>query len=68
MKLSGYWKENGYSVVLKTDYDGLDSFNKIYISKVFTDTPVPDYVLDLPNIEWGGQGSFMIKHHDCRMK
>lgn len=41
MKLSAYHKSLGNSVVLKTDYDGLEAFDKVYISKVFTDTVVP---------------------------
>ena len=38
MKLSTYYKNLGYEVILKTDYDGLDAFDKVFISKVFTDT------------------------------
>ena len=41
MKISSYHKQNGDSVILKTNYDDLDSFDKVYISKVFTDTEVP---------------------------
>ena len=41
MKLSAYHKKMGDIVTLKTDYDNLDIFDKVYISKVFTDTEVP---------------------------
>ena len=41
MKLSTYYKNLGYEVILKTDYDGLDAFDKVFISKVFTDTEIP---------------------------
>ena len=41
MKLSSYHKQMGDSVILKTDYDNLDVYDKVYISKVFTDTEVP---------------------------
>ena len=41
MKLSAYHKSIGDSVSLKTDYDNLNVFDKVYISKVFTDTEVP---------------------------
>ena len=61
MKISGYYKEKGYDVVLKRDYDGLEAFEKVFISKVFTDTPFPDEVLKLPNVEYGGTGFFYDK-------
>ena len=41
MKLSSFYKREGHSVVLKTDYEGLDAFDKVFISKVFTDTEIP---------------------------
>lgn len=61
MKISSYYKSNGYDVILKTDYQGLDIFDKVFISKVFTDTPVEDSVLKLPNVEYGGTGFFYDK-------
>lgn len=66
MKLSGYFKSYGWFVKLKTDYDGLDQFHKVFIAKVFTDTPIPDgglfgNVLELPNVEYGGTGFFFDK-------
>lgn len=63
-KISGYWKAQGASVELKLDYEGLDQYNKVFISKVFTDTPVPEGVLDLPNVEYGGTGFFFDKAPD----
>lgn len=41
MKLSGFYKELGALVHLKLDYEALQEYDKVYISKVFTDTPVP---------------------------
>lgn len=41
MKLSSFYKREGHGVVLKTDYEGLDAFDKVFISKVFTDTEIP---------------------------
>jgi len=41
MKLCAWHKQNGCTVSLKTDYDKLDSFDKVYISKVFTITEIP---------------------------
>lgn len=55
MKLSGYYKGLGNKVELKADYENLDTYDKVFISKVFTDTKVDDYILLLPNVEWGGE-------------
>ena len=41
MKISAYHKKRGDSVTLKTDYNELDKFDKVYISKVFVKTTVP---------------------------
>jgi len=68
-KLSAYWKEKGADVVLKLDYENLDEFDHVYISKVFTDTWVPEWIQEgvdmetgetnLPeNIHVGGTGFF----------
>lgn len=61
MKLSGYWKEQGADVVLKLDFEGLASFDKVFISKVFTDTVIPNEVLSIPNVQYGGTGFFYDK-------
>ena len=61
MKLSGYHRERGDEVVLKLDYEGLDAFDRVFLSKVFTDTKVPDGVLELPNLSYGGTGFFYDK-------
>ena len=61
MKLSGYYKSQGHNVVLKTDYQGLDEFDRIFLSKVFTDTQVPEDVLELGNLECGGTGFYYDK-------
>lgn len=61
MKISAYYKGLGYTVVLKTDYDDLNIFDKVFISKVFTDTEVDESVLDLPNVSYGGTGFFYDK-------
>lgn len=63
MKISGYHKSRGDSVTLKTDYDGLNAYDKVYIAKVFTDTRIPDggifgSPLDLPNVACGGTGFY----------
>ena len=61
MKLSSYYKELGNKVILKTDYEHLEDFDKVYISKVFTATPIPNEVLTLSNVEYGGTGFFYDK-------
>ena len=58
MKLSGYHKGRGDDVALKTDYEGLDKFDRVYLSKVFTDTEVPEGVLGMGNVSYGGTGFF----------
>ena len=58
LKLSNYYKSLGDEVVLKTDYDGLVAYDYVFISKVFTDTPVPATALKLRNVSYGGTGFF----------
>ena len=61
MKLSGYYKELGNDVELKLDYEDLWLYDKVFISKVFTDTPIDENILQLPNVEYGGTGFFYDK-------
>lgn len=61
MKISAYHKQKGSNVQLLLDYDDIPEYDKVYISKVFTDTPVPDGVLGLPNVQYGGTGFFYDK-------
>lgn len=61
MKLSAFYKQEGNTVVLKTDYDNLNEYDKVFISKVFTDTEIPAEVLILKNITYGGTGFFFDK-------
>lgn len=61
MKLSGYYKALGYNVNLKIDYNNLELYDKVFISKVFTDTPIDEKILQLPNVEYGGTGFFYDK-------
>lgn len=49
MKISSYHKSFGDTVVLKTNYENLRVFDKVYISKVFTDTEVPGEPEDKSN-------------------
>lgn len=61
MKMSGYYKELGHQVMLKTDYNELEQFDKVFISKVFTDTPIEELIFSMPNVEYGGTGFFYDK-------
>lgn len=61
MKISSYHKSKGDEVVLKLNYDGLESFDIVYISKVFTDTAVPDGVIEKDNVVHGGTGFYYDK-------
>lgn len=61
MKLSGYHKELGDNVSLLLDYNNIQNFDKVYISKVFTDTKVPEDILKLNNVEYGGTGFYYDK-------
>lgn len=65
-KLSGYWKRQGEEVELLLDYDHLDEYDRVYISKVFTDTPIPDWLLEYveknpDRIQIGGTGFYFDK-------
>lgn len=33
MKISSYFKSAGYAVELKTNYDGLENFHKVYVAR-----------------------------------
>lgn len=61
MKISGYYKEQGHHVALLLSYDEIENYDKIFISKVFTDTSVPEGVTDLSWVEYGGTGFFFDK-------
>ena len=58
MKLSSYHKGIGDNVKLLTEYRDLDRYDKVFISKVFTDTPIDESALSLPNVSYGGTGFF----------
>lgn len=61
MKISAFYKELGCEVILKTDYEDLELYDKVFISKVFTDTSIDEKVLDMPNVSYGGTGFFYDK-------
>lgn len=58
MKISAFQKENGHSVKLLESYDDIDSYDKVYISKVFTYTNIPEGITSMSNVKIGGTGFF----------
>ena len=68
MKLSGFHKENGDSVELKTDYENLSVYDCVFISKVFTDTAVPEAFWNFPMSATAAPGFITIRHRNCRMR
>lgn len=63
MKISGYFKSRGDNVQLLTNYDNFPRFDKVFVAKVFSDTPIPNdglfgSVLNQPNVTCGGTGFF----------
>lgn len=61
MKISSYHKKCGDTVTLLLSYDDIAFFDKVYISKVFTDTFVDDKYLRCSNVVFGGTGFFYDK-------
>lgn len=61
MKIAGYYKEMGNNVELLTTYDNIKDYDIVFISKVFTDTPINDSILEADNVKYGGTGFFYDK-------
>ncbi|MCJ7637782.1 MAG: hypothetical protein MUO21_09865, partial [Nitrososphaeraceae archaeon] len=61
MKISGYYNNKGNDTELILDYNDLNSYDKIYISKVFTYTNIPIDINNHPKIKIGGTGFFFDK-------
>lgn len=62
MKIAGYHRGQGDDVELITDY-GIDFsvYDKVYLSKVFSFTKVPEQILQLSNVQYGGTGFYYDK-------
>ena len=58
MKISAFMKERGHDIELLFDYNVIDSYDKIYLSRVFTFTNIPVDVDSYKNIEYGGTGFY----------
>lgn len=61
LKISGYYKDLGYEVHLLETYDDIDKYDQVYVSKVFTDTKVPEWLKDTDKIHLGGTGFYFDK-------
>ena len=61
MKLSAWHKNVGDNVTLEWSYDNVNDYDVVYVSKVFTDTKVPNGIVELPNVKYGGTGFFYDK-------
>lgn len=61
MKLSGFHKARGDETELLMEYRKIREYDRVYLSKVFTDTHVPEEVLGLPQVSYGGTGFFYDK-------
>ena len=63
MKISSYFKQKGYFVFLIEDYKDpwIDICDKVFCSKVFTDTEVPADILERSNVIFGGSGFYFDK-------
>lgn len=58
MKISGFYKAKGNDVKLISEYCNLLQYDKIFISKVFSFSKLPEWILELPNVTVGGTGFF----------
>ena len=61
MKLSAWHKNNNDNVTLEWSYDNVNNYDVVYVSKVFIDTKVPNGIIELPNVKYGGTGFFYDK-------
>ena len=61
MKISSFYKKNNHDTKLLINYDNLENYDYVFISKVFTDTKVPKEILKLKNVKHGGTGFFYDK-------
>lgn len=59
MKLAGYYRDIGNEVsLIYKDYTEIEFYDKVFISKVFTFTNIPKWVLDEEKVYIGGTGFF----------
>lgn len=63
MKISRYYKQKygDDGVHFLTCYDNVDYYQKVFVSKVFTNTYVPDNIVKRKNVHCGGTGFYYDK-------
>ena len=62
MKLSTYHKQLGDEVIFVKDFEiSPNMFDRLYISKVFTDTKIEEWFLKDPRVVYGGTGFYFDK-------
>lgn len=66
MKMSAYYKKLGYDVDLlfEINEELVKKYEWVFISKTFTDTKFSEYILELPNVYYGGTGFFYDKYEN----
>jgi len=67
MKLSSFHKTKKDKVKLLLNYNDLDKYDVVYISRVFTNTTVPKDIEKKPNVKIGGTGFFYDKYDNAPM-
>lgn len=60
-KISAFYKEQGADVFLETDYNKIGEYDRVYVSKVFTDTPIPEWLKQTDRVRLGGTGFYFDK-------
>ena len=58
MKISGFYKEIGDTVELLFNYDTINDYDLVYLSKVFDFTKIPIKPCQYKNLKIGGSGFF----------
>ncbi len=58
MKISAYHKSLGHDVSLLMSWGDIENYDRVFVSKVFKETPVPTGIRGLPWVECGGTGFF----------
>lgn len=59
MKIAGFYRSEGHEIkLIFKNYTEVYEYERVYISKVFTFTKVPEWVLEMKNVIIGGTGFF----------
>lgn len=58
LKISAYCKAYGHVVELLSDYEGIEQYDAVFLSCVFSFTALREEVLDLPYVYCGGTGIY----------